>query len=180
MLHTHPMKLEFLYYSFAVSVVIVVAGRYFADALFPWFDKFLLNKSREDAKLDALIRARLQQWGHRSISSQNPSSLTESTPEEEEISPEELAHREQLHRIYSFDGKRRAHESPQDHALRLLGLKSLPSPEGLKQAFKAQAKLNHPDTFQLDSFAPKLKKRLAARIHENYIAIQRAHDTLKK
>jgi hypothetical protein len=175
------MTREFLLYSLAVSVVIVIAGRYFADALFPWLDRFFFSKSRDDAKLDDLIQSRLQQWGHRSISAPNPKTLASTTSEErDELSPAEIARREQLQRIYSFDGKRRSQESTEDHALRLLGLKELPTAELLKQAFKARAKLNHPDTFQLDGFDAKLKKRLAARVHENYILIQRAHEILKK
>lgn len=172
------MEREFIYYAVGISVTMVVAGRYLANAIFPWVDKIFLPKKQRDEKLDELIQARLNQMGHRPVTFA-PKQLAENAAPPVELNPEEMKRREQLQRIYAFDGKRLSKESTEDHALRLLGLKNPTTAENLRAAFKTQAKLYHPDTFQLDGFESKLKKRLDARVHENYIAIQKAHVLLR-
>ncbi len=182
------MDKQFLLYCLGASVAVVVAGRWAANAVFPWLDGLWGRENRRgDPGLDELIQARLREWGKaptRSPLIARPSEEEQATTARQALeappeTAEQLAERQTLQRIYAFDGKRHTDESEAAHARRLLGLAEAHTPQQLRQAFKDHAKKFHPDTFRLDVFPAPLRKRLAARVHANYLAIQQAHDRLR-
>lgn len=169
----------------ALSVGVVIGARFFANAAFAWIEEFLFNKSKDEKNLDDLIRSK--RYGMGDVSEKERKKISaEPSPKERplelgrEVDPREADKAAMMHRIYDLVIKRGAQESEEDFYLRLLGLSKSDSPEIIKRAFKQKAKEFHPDMFVLDGFDGKTRKRLEARIHENYVMIQKAHDFLKK
>lgn len=167
---------------------IVLLGRFFADAIFAWIGDLLFKKSSDEKTLEDLIRSKKYSMGYLSEQEQLriniPSSKEQSSKPQasikHEISPMELKKREIMHRIYDLELRRMTGESIESYNMRLVGVIKLESEEQLKKAYKTQAKKYHPDMFALGDFDPKAKRKLETRIHENYLAIQKAHDFLKK
>lgn len=179
------MDKQFLLYCLGASVALVIGGRWAADAVFPWLDQLWGGERRKaDPGLDELIQSRLREWNKsptRAMVDQRadsgaPAPALDAPPE----TPEQLAERQTLQRIYAFDTKRRTDEADAAYARRLLALTEGHSTQDLRQAFRDGAKKHHPDTFRLDVFPPPLRKRLAARVHTNFLAVQRAHDILRR
>ena len=175
----------------AISLAIVLAGAIMAKSLFAWLEQYLFGRKRErDLTLDELIEKeeRLMTGGKGKVSGRAmaPRDFKEKTEDktagllEETTDPKELERKKILQRVYLFDPKRLGAENEEQFYLRILGLKNVINAEDLKKAFKTRAKEMHPDSFQLNDFDAKTKKRLEKRIHENYLLIQKAHDVLKK
>lgn len=169
-----------------LSFALILGGRFIGAAIHAWVDEFFSrSKEKRTHSLDDLIRSRETLYGARQSKlsaigfSEKP---TEETPLsiDDSTDPEELSRRQIMRRVYAFDRPIHPHESEKDQALRLLGLTDMVERAELKRAFKTQAKNFHPDCFDLSLFDGKTKKRLAARIHENYLSIQKAHEYLKK
>ena len=163
-----------------ISFGLVLAGRFFANGLFAWIEGLFVRKGADEKSLDDMIRAKRYSMGGLSekeavkVPSKKPNPQIEQT-----VDPVELQKRELMHRIYSLDLKRGPQESPEAHALRILGLTQMEPLEQIKRAFKRKARDFHPDMFVLNDFDKRTKKRLDGRIHENYVAIQKAYDFLK-
>ena len=163
------------------SVGVVLAAAVSAKMIFVWLDDLILSKKR-DAGLDEMIQQKLTALGSPVLRRPTetpappPKALEDLRPED----PDEVKKKIILQRIYHFDGKRGAQETEEAYCLRLLGMKTLESAEHIKRAFKAQAREYHPDKFPLDLFEKKLRKKLAARVHDNYILLQRAQGQLLK
>jgi hypothetical protein len=175
----------------AISFTVVLAGAIMAKALFAWLEQYLFGRKRErDLSLDELIqreeRLMTQGKGRPSGRAMAPKDFKENVEDkvagllEETTDPKELDKKKILKRIYLFDPKRLGAETEEQFYWRILGLKNAPTTEDLKKSFKTRAKEMHPDSFQLNDFDAKTKKRLEKRIHENYLLIQKAHDVLKK
>ena len=175
----------------AISLAVVLAGAIMAKSLFAWLEQYLFGRKRErDLTLDELIekeeRLMTQGKGRASGKAMAPKDFKEKTEDktagllEETTDPKELERKKILQRVYLFDPKRLGAETEEQFYLRILGLKNVINAEDLKKAFKTRAKEMHPDSFQLNDFDAKTKKRLEKRIHENYLLIQKAHDVLKK
>lgn len=172
----------------ALAFGIVLAGRFFADAVFAWIGDILFKKSSDEKNLEDLIRSKKYTMGSLSESEQlrinSPLEKEAKTKPplqiDHEISPLELRKREIMHRIYDLELRKLNGETVEAYNLRLIGLTKLESHDQLKKAYKVLAKKFHPDMFALGDFDPKAKRKLEARIHENYVAIQKAHDFLKK
>lgn len=169
-----------------ISAGVVLGASFFAKALFAWIEDLLFKKGRDEKSLEDLIRSKRYSMGGLSEKEIKLSQLAEKKgPRTAEIAdlreedPREVRKREIMHRIYDLDPKRATQESELAYHLRLLGLRTLESEEGLRRAFKQRAKEFHPDMFVLTDFDKKVQKRLAGRIHENYVAIQKSYDYLK-
>jgi hypothetical protein len=168
-----------------IAVGLVLGGRYVANLLFAWFDTLLLRKKEQNYRtLDELIDAKTRQLGGRpKVAEVERPLLSGGAPApqlEEKTGPEEEQRKLTLHRIYDLETKRGQQESEEAYYLRIMNMKQLEKPEILKRAYKLRSKEFHPDRFNLDLFDAKTKKRLAARVHENYLLVQTAYAYLKK
>lgn len=163
-----------------MSVGIVLGARFFANALFAWVERLFVGKSAEEKTLDDLIKSKRFSMGALSEKAAPPTA--QQTPKElgQQLDPMEEKKRAIMHRIYDLDIRRGQQESVKAYHLRLLGLSKVETPEQLKKAYKQRAREFHPDTFALVDFEQRTRKRLEARIHENYVAIQRAYEFFSK
>ena len=168
-----------------IAVGLVLGGRYVANLIFAWFETLMLSKKEQDYRtLDELIDSKARQLGGRpKVPEVERSLLTGGTPTaqlEEKTGPEEEQRKLILHRIYDLETKRGQQETEEAYYLRIMNMKHRESAEILKRAYKLRSKEYHPDRFNLDLFDGKTKKRLAARVHENYLLVQTAYGFLKK
>lgn len=179
------LKQIFLQYGF-VALALVLGGAFGAKMLFAWLDEYLFGKKREQG-LDEMIAQKLSSMGakptrktealgQRQEAKEDPRQLADQRPED----PEEAKRKEILQRIYHFDGKRGQGEAEETYYLRLLGLRSFENVEQVKRSFKQRAREFHPDLFPLALFEKSLQKRLAKRVHENYLLLQKAQDYFAK
>ena len=169
----------------AIAVGLVLGGRYVANLIFAWFDTLMLQKKEQNYRtLDELIDSKARQMGGRPRAPEVARTLLEGgTPApqlEEKTGPEEEQRKLTLHRIYDLETKRGPQESDEAYYLRIMNMKQLEKPDVLKRAYKLRSKEYHPDRFNLELFDAKTKKRLAARVHENYLLVQNAYTFLKK
>lgn len=172
----------------ALAFGIVIGARFFADAAFAWIGDLFFKKSRDEKTLEDLIRSKRYSMGSLSeseqlkLNSQPKKNEKRSEPLsiDQEIDPAELKKRELMKRIYDLELRKQNGEDQQAYCLRLMGLKTIGNEEQLKKAFKLQSKKFHPDMFALGDFDSKVRRKLEGRIHENYVAIQKAYDHLKK
>ncbi len=169
----------------AIALGLVLGGRYVANLIFAWFETLMLEKKEQNYRtLDELIDSKARQMGGRpKVAEVERSLLTGGTPApqlEEKTGPEEEQRKITLHRIYDLETKRGQQESEEAYYLRIMNMKQKEAPEILKRAYKLRSKEYHPDRFNLDLFDGKTKKRLAARVHENYLLVQNAYGYLKK
>lgn len=168
-----------------IAVGLVLGGRYVANLIFAWFETLMLQKKEQDYRtLDELIDSKARQMGGRpKVAGVERTLLTGggAAPQlEEKTGPEEEQRKLTLHRIYDLETKRGQQESEEAYYLRIMNMKQLEKPDILKRAYKLRSKEYHPDRFNLDLFDAKTKKRLAARVHENYLLVQNAYGYLKK
>ena len=175
-----------------VALGAVFTAKYFSGHLYNLLDSFLFRaKDKRDPSLDEMIDHKHREMGGKGLRRAGQGSGDERRetgapgPEEllrlsEDLSPEAQERKLILHKIYSFDARRMPSESEKDYFLRLLNEREPITQDILKKAYKKKARELHPDTFDLNLFDPKMKKKLSIRIHENYLWIQKAHDYLKK
>jgi hypothetical protein len=170
-----------------VSVALVLVGSLIGKALFAWLDTYLFRrKDQRDPTLDELIDHEFTRLGGKPRATGAAFAPRIKRTEEKAAAieaphdPLEFEKKEMLQRIYGFDFKRLQGESDEAFYLRVLDMKVREKPEVLKRAYKLRSKELHPDRFKLDIFDAKTKKRLAARVHENYLLVQKAYEHFKK
>ena len=176
-----------------IAISAVFAAKYFSGHLYNLLDSFLFRaKDKRDPSLDDLIDQKHREFGGYGLRKSSGSSLPDErrnkgAPDAEELlrlsedlSPEAQQRKLILQKIYSFDSRRLPSETEKNYYLRLLNEREPLTLEVLKKAYKKRARELHPDTFDLALFDEKMKKKLKARIHENYLHIQKANEFLKK
>ncbi len=169
-----------------ISIGIVIVARLGGQAFFQLLDHYLFRKKdRKDPSLDELIDHEYLKLsgGLKPSGKAVMPRLKQGQKSPELVAPEDPAadaKKALLHRIYDFEFKRTADESEEKFYLRVLGMRERETAENLKRAFKIRSKELHPDRFNLDAFDNKTKKRLAQRVHENYLLVQHAYQFLKK
>jgi hypothetical protein len=176
-----------------VALGAVLTARYFSSHLYNLLDHFLFRtKDKRDPSLDEMIDQKHREFGGYGLRKSGATPLADErrskgapTPEEllrltEDLSPEAQQRKLILQKIYSFDSRRMPSETERNYYLRLINERDPLTMEILKKAYKQKAREFHPDTFDLALFDEKMKKKLRARIHENYLHIQRANEYLKK
>jgi len=169
-----------------IALASVFVARYLASGVFAWFDGYFFKRHRkQDPSLDELIDEEYLKLsgGRRRVSGQAVAPRIKSVAAPELEAPEDPAaeaRKALLKRIYDFSYKRMTDESEEKFYLRVMDMKSRETPEILKRAYKLRSKEFHPDRFNLDGFDAKTKKRLEARVHENYLLVQAAYQFLKR
>lgn len=176
-----------------IALSAVLTARYFSGHLYNLLDHFLFRtKDKRDPSLDEMIDQKHREFGGHGLRKSGATPLADErhskgAPNAEELlrltedlSPEAQQRKLILQKIYSFDSRRMPSETEKNYYLRLLSEREPLTVEILKKAYKKKAREFHPDTFDLKLFDEKMKKKLKARIHENYLHIQKANDYLKK
>ena len=165
-----------------ISFGVVLGARFFANAIFAWIEGLFIRKSSDEKGLDELIKSKRYSMGALSDKRTPAQQQPKTRPQEitEALDPAEEKKRATMHRIYDLEIRRGKQESEEAYHLRLLGLVRVEPADSMKKAFRQRSKEFHPDMFALMDFDDRTRKRLEARIHENYVAIQRAYEFFSK
>lgn len=186
------MDLQQLFIFGIVSLTLVLVGGVGARFLFLWFDEYLLARGskkekdiermvlREEVNLRAQLGTAPRLDQSRSANAA-PKKEQGPLPQLEEVTdPAEKERRALMQRIFDFEVRPRAGEDELTFFRRLLSVPEGASKDECKRAFKKLAQKLHPDSFNLAGFDPKTKKRLEKRVHENYLVLQKALESLRR
>jgi hypothetical protein len=163
----------------------MIGVKIFSGMIFTMYEDFFMGKKEKNVEnLDDLIKARMLLMKKADPISTNKGEGGAKKPDlklvEEATDPESKKRKEILHQIYDLDVKRFKDEADDTYYARILKLPAAFNQEAVKKAYKERAKACHPDRFDLKTFDEKTQKKLKAKIHENFLIIQKAYDHFKK